>query len=714
MTKDTGAKEGFRPLVFRAYMKADDRRRPDDADDAMAEPLPFFSPKTHGFVRVAAATPVVHVADPKANAQEHLALIRQAGEQGVDLMVFPELSLSAYAIDDLHMQAALLDEVERQIPVLAEATGEHDLIAVVGAPIRSGDALFNCAVVMGGGEVLGVVPKTYLPNYREYYEKRWFAPAAARAEDVIRLNGETVDFAPGLVFEAANRPGFVFSVEICEDYWAPLPPSTRAALAGARILLNLSASNIVIGKADERAMLSASHSARTLSAYVFTAAGWGESTTDLAWDGQATIHELGAALAQGQRFALDGHLTIADVDVDRIGLDRLRNGTFAECARNEGETATVVPFLARADQTESELIRPLDRFPFVPDQPARLDQDCYEAFNIQVQGLMRRMRATNGERLVIGVSGGLDSTQALLVACRAFDRLGLPRTNILGFTMPGFATSEGTKSNAWALMKALGTTGAEIDIRPAAEQMLRDIGHPFADGQPVHDITFENVQAGLRTDYLFRLANQNRAFVLGTGDLSELALGWATYGVGDHMSHYNVNGGVAKTLIRHLIRWVASRELVGAAATPTLHAILNTEISPELVPAKDGAIQSTEGTVGPYALNDFFLFYISRFGLKPSKVAYLAHQAWGDAGAGEWPENTPEDEKVEYDLATIKAWLRKFLIRFFQTAQFKRSALPNGPKVVTGGSLSPRGDWRAPSDGAARAWLDELDANVPD
>ncbi|WP_312685407.1 NAD(+) synthase [Brevundimonas nasdae] len=680
----------------------------------MAETLSFHSPKTHGFVRVAAATPVSHVGDPKANAAEHVALIREAGEQGADLIVFPELSLSAYAIDDLHLQAALLEEVERQIAVVAQATADADLIAVVGAPVRNGDALYNCAVVIGSGEVLGVVPKTYLPNYREYYEKRWFAPAAARSEDVIHLNGETVDFAPGLVFEAVNRPGFVFAAEICEDYWAPLPPSTRAALAGARILLNLSASNIVIGKADERAMLSASHSARTLSAYVFTASGWGESTTDLAWDGQATVHELGAKLAEGERFSLESHLTLADVDVDRIGLDRLRNGTFSDCARLEGEVATIVPFMAREDVVESDLIRPLDRFPFVPDDAGRLDQDCYEAFNIQVQGLMRRMTATRAKRLVIGVSGGLDSTQALLVACRAFDRLDLPRTGILAYTMPGFATSDGTKSNAWALMKTLGVTGAEIDIRPAAEQMFKDIGHPYAEGQPVHDITFENVQAGLRTDYLFRLANQNDAFVLGTGDLSELALGWCTYGVGDHMSHYNVNGGVAKTLIRHLIRWVAARELVGNDATPTLHAILDTEISPELVPAKDGVIQSTEGTVGPYALNDFFLFYISRFGLKPSKVAFLAHQAWGDRTVGEWPANTPQDARVEYDLATIKGWLRKFLIRFFQTAQFKRSALPNGPKVVTGGSLSPRGDWRAPSDGSARVWLDELDANVPD
>ena len=680
----------------------------------MPKTHPFHSPAAHGFVRVAAATPVVHTADPVANADEHIALIEQAGAQGVDLIVFPELSLSGYAIDDLVMQGALLDEVERQIARIAEAADKAGLIAVVGAPLRNGDALYNCAVALGSGGVLGVTPKTYLPNYREYYEKRWFAPAASRSEDAIVLGGETVDFAPGLIFEAANRPGFVFAVEICEDFWAPQPPSTRAALAGARILLNLSASNIVIGKADESALLCASQSARTLSAYVFTASGWGESTTDLAWDGQAMIHEMGACLASGERFSMQSHLTVADIDVERIGLDRLRNGTFADCARLEGEPATVIPFEAGDGGPAGDLIRPLDRHPFVPDDPARLDQDCYEAFNIQVQGLMRRMKATNGERIVIGVSGGLDSTQALLVACRAFDRLGLPRTGILGYTMPGFATSEGTKSNAWTLMKALGITGAEIDIRPTATTMLEAIGHPFAKGEPVHDITFENVQAGLRTDYLFRLANQNGAFVLGTGDLSELALGWATYGVGDHMSHYNVNGGVAKTLIRHLIRWVADRELVGAGAVPVLRGILDTEISPELVPAKDGKIQSTEETVGPYALNDFFLFYITRFGLKPSKVAYLAHQAWKDAARGDWPAGTPDDEKVQYDLATIKHWLRKFLVRFFQTSQFKRSALPNGPKVVTGGSLSPRGDWRAPSDSTARVWLDELEANVPE
>jgi NAD+ synthase (glutamine-hydrolysing) len=689
----------------------------------MARTEPFHAPRTQDFVRVAAASPVVHIADPAANMLEHAALIEQAGAQGCDLVVFPELSLTGYAVDDLLMQGALLAQVETCVKPLAAAAQAAGVIAVIGAPIRQGDALYNCAVVLAGGRVQAVIPKTYLPNYREYYEKRWFAPGG-QARGAVRIGDDWAAwFGTNFVIEIEGRPGFVFGVEICEDYWAPLPPSTRLALAGARILLNLSASNVLIGKADDRAVLSAGQSARAMAAYVFTASGWGESTTDLAWDGQATIHELGACIASGPRFSMQSHLTVADVDVDRIGLERLRTGTFADCARDEaqraGEDRHIGRLLIAAEDAPKgpatgPLMRAVDRFPFVPDDAARLDRDCYEAFNIQVQGVMRRMTATNSRRLVIGVSGGLDSTQALLVACRAFDRLNLPRTGILGYTLPGFATSDATKANAWTLMTALGVAGAEIDIRPAAMTLLKDIGHPYAEGQAVHDVAFENVQAGLRTDYLFRLANQNQAFVLGTGDLSELALGWATYGVGDHMSHYNVNGGVAKTLIRHLIRWVAEREMKDSDAAPVLRAILDTEISPELVPAVNGEIQSTEATVGPYALNDFFLFHITRYGSVPSKVAYLAHQAWSDAASGAWPEGTPDDERVAYDLKTIKFWLRKFLVRFFQTSQFKRSALPNGPKVVTGGSLSPRGDWRAPSDGSAKVWLDELDTNVPD
>ncbi len=681
----------------------------------MSKAHPFFSPRTHGFVRVAAATPVVHTADPVANADEHIRLITAAAAEGVDLIVFPELSLSGYAIDDLHMQAALLDEVERQVVRVAEATKASGIVAVAGAPLRHGDRLLNCGVVLANGDVTGAVPKSYLPNYREYYEKRWFASGDDLGTETIRIGGRDSWIGTRLLFEADDRPGFVFGVEICEDFWAPQPPSTRQALAGARLLLNLSASNVVIGKADERALLCASQSTRAVAAYVFTASGWGESTTDLAWDGQAMTHELGQCLASGHRFSMEGHLTVADVDLDRIGLERLRTGTFADCARAEADEEGFIRlgFRTREAAATDELIRPLDRFPFVPDDPARLDQDCFEAFNIQVQGLMRRLKSTGSHCVVIGVSGGLDSTQALLVCCRAFDRLGLPRTGIRAWTLPGFATSEGTRSNAWALMRALGVTAGELDIRPTAELMLKEIGHPAADGQAVHDVTYENVQAGLRTDYLFRLANLHGGFVVGTGDLSELALGWATYGVGDHMSHYGVNAGVPKTLIRHLIRWVADKGLVGEAATPTLRAILDTEISPELVPAKNGKIQSTEETVGPYALNDFFLFHISRYGFTPSKVAFLAWQAWKDAKSGYWPAGTPDDEKVAYDLATIKHWLRKFLVRFFQTSQFKRSALPNGPKVVTGGSLSPRGDWRAPSDASARVWLDELEANVP-
>jgi NAD+ synthase (glutamine-hydrolysing) len=678
----------------------------------------FFALRRHGFVRAAACTPRVAPGDPGFNAAETLALAREGHARGVDLMLFPELGLSAYAIDDLLLQDALLERVEGEIAGLAEASRKLSPVLVVGAPVARAGRLYNAAVVISRGRILGVVPKSFLPNYREYYEHRWFAPGAGVTGLETRLAGQTVPFGTDLVFAASDLPDFVFHAEICEDFWSATPPSTQGALAGALILCNLSASNIVVGKADERAMLCASQSVRCQAAYLYSAAGPGESTTDLAWDGQASIHELGRLLAQTDRFPAKAQMAVADVDVERLRLERMRTPTFDAAAAAAGHPERVfrrIGFEHKPAFQDIGLLRPLDRFPFVPDDPARLDKDCYEAFNIQVQGLAKRISATRGKHVVLGISGGLDSTHALIVAAKAFDALGLPRKDILGFTMPGFATSERTKANAWALMNALGVTAEEIDIRPAARQLLSDMGHPFANGEPVYDVTFENVQAGLRTDYLFRLANQRSAFVVGTGDLSELALGWCTYGVGDQMSHYNVNGSVAKTLIQHLIRWVVKTGQFDDKADAPLLSILDTEISPELVPADaSGAIQSTEAKVGPYELQDFNLFHITRYGLRPSKVAFLAWHAWRDVALGAWPPDFPEDRRHAYTLADIKAWLGVFLYRFFEISQFKRSAMPNGPKVISGGALSPRGDWRAPSDGTAKVWLDELAANVPD
>jgi NAD+ synthase (glutamine-hydrolysing) len=678
----------------------------------------FFSHQRQGFLRTAACTPRVHVGDPAANLAETLALAREGDAEGCDLMLFPELGLSAYAIDDLFGQDALLDRVEAALGELTEASAKLKPVLIVGASVRRNGRLYNCGVVVHRGRILGCVPKTYLPNYREYYEKRWFASGMHLSDLDASIAGQIVPFGPDLIFAATDLPDFIFHVEVCEDFWAAVPPSTHGALAGALVLANLSASNVVIGKAEERAILCAAHSVRTTSAYVFAASGPGESTTDLAWDGQAVIYELGERLAESDRFPAGSQMTVADIDLERLRLERQRMGTFNDVALAHGhpeEDFRRIEFDARPDYADRGLVRAVGRFPFVPDDPARLDRDCYEAFNIQVQGLATRLQATGVERVVIGVSGGLDSTHALLVACRAFDLLGLPRENILGFTLPGFATSTKTKSNALALMRALGTGCDEIDIKPAAKRLLKDIGHPAGDGEPVYDVTFENVQAGLRTDYLFRLANQRHALVVGTGDLSELALGWMTYGVGDQMSHYAVNASVAKTLIQHLIRWVADGDLLKTSARKLLHKILDTEISPELVPAgKDGAIQSTQSVVGPYDLQDFSLYYTTRFGLRPSKIAFLAWHAWRDASLGAWPPHFPDDARHSYDLGAIKRWLEVFLKRFFQTSQFKRSAMPNAPKVTSGGSLSPRGDWRAPSDGNARVWLDELAANVPD
>jgi len=677
----------------------------------------FYSLYSHEFARIACCVPRTQVANAPYNLAETLRLAQEGDKAGVVLMVFPELGLSSYAIEDLLQQDALLDEVERSIAAVVAESKKLNPVLIVGTPLRVHGRLYNTAVVVHRGAIVGVVPKTYLPNYREFYEKRHFVSGANVLEKEIVLGGQPVPFGTDILFRSVGSVPMTFHVEICEDIWVPIPPSSHAALAGAELLVNLSASNITIGKAELRRLLCGSQSARASAAYAYSASGPGESTTDLAWDGQAAIYECGDMLAETERFARDSTIVQADIDLGRIRQERLRNGGFADNARDEGTRVSRfrrIEFALDMPKASVRLERAIERFPYVPSDPAKLRDNCYEAYNIQVQGLAQRLRSSRTENAVIGVSGGLDSTHALIVICRAMDQLGLPRSNVKAFTMPGFGTSDKTYTNAWKLMKALGVTAAEIDIKPAAKQMLTDIGHPFGRGEKVYDVTFENVQAGLRTDYLFRLANQNRGMVVGTGDLSELGLGWCTYGVGDHMSHYNPNGSVSKTLIQHLIRFVAASGDVDEETAVILHDILDTEISPELVPADGaGGVQATENFVGPYALQDFNLFYLTRLGYRPSKIAFLAWNAWHDMEKGAWPANVPASAKRAFTLDEIRKWLELFLRRFF-TNQFKRSALPNGPKISSGGSLSPRGDWRAPSDGAPDVWLAELKEAVPE
>lgn len=686
----------------------------------MSSPRRFHSLYTHGFARVAVGVPALRVADPGFNAAETLRLARQAHDARAALVLFPELGLSAYSNDDLFQQDALLERSRMAVLEVRDASRALAPVLIVGAPLRVDGALYNAAFIIHQGQLLGIVPKSYLPNYREFYEKRQFASGRSAVAREVVFAGAPVPFGSDLIFHATDLDGFKFHVEICEDVWTPIPPSTYAALAGATVLANLSASNITIGKAAYRRALCASQSARCLAAYLYSAAGPGESTTDLAWDGHAMICENNEVLAESERFPDAPQLITADLDLERLQQERMRTTSFSDSAhecRDRLRALRTIPLTLRLPDADVPLCRVVNRFPFVPSQPAERDQRCYEAYHIQVHGLMKRLASAGLQRVVIGVSGGLDSTQALIVAARTMDRMGLPRKNILACTMPGFATSDHTLRNAHRLMNALGVDGREIDIKPSCRQMFQDIGHPFAQGKPVYDITFENVQAGDRTSHLFRLANQHQALVLGTGDLSELALGWMTYGVGDHMSHYNVNVSVPKTLIQHLIRWVARSGQFPPEASRTLESIVDTEISPELVPAHDGDTQQpaqrTSDFVGPYELQDFNLYYITRFGFRPSKVAYLALQAWGDHRRGPWPDLVPVNTRVEYDLPTIKRWLAVFVQRFFKSSQFKRSAIPNGPKVGSGGSLSPRGDWRAPSDAEATVWIEELENNVP-
>jgi NAD+ synthase (glutamine-hydrolysing) len=679
---------------------------------------PFNSIYSHGFLRVAACTPRVAVADVSYNLAQTLGLAYKASASGAVLAVFPELGLSAYSIDDLLFQDALLEAVERALEQLVRASSEINSILVVGAPVRAEGKLFNCAVLVYRGRLLGVVPKTYLPSYREFYEKRHFVPASEASLTSIGLAGHSAPFGNDLVFEAVEYPDFALHVEICEDIWTPIPPSTYAALSGATVLANLSASNATIGKADYRRLLCASQSGKCVAAYIYAAAGFGESTTDLAWDGHALIFENGELLAESERFSTVSSFKTADLDLDRLRQERMRTTSFTDCvATHRGRVAALrrVPFSLEIPSGERPLGRDVHRFPYVPADPATLDERCYEAYHIQIQGLAKRLDTTGIAKVVIGVSGGLDSTQALIVCARTMDRLGLPRSNVLAYTLPGFGTTTATHDNAERLARSLGVALAEIDIRPSVRQMLADIDHPYARGDEVYDVTFENVQAGERTSHLFRLANRHRALVVGTSDLSELALGYTTYGVGDQMAHYDVNASVPKTLIQHLIRWIINSGQVAADTANVLQAIVDTEFSPELVPAtEEHRAQPAEETVGPYELQDFNLYYLSRYGFRPSKVAFLAWHAWADRERGAWPPTMPSAKRHEYDLKTIKKWLEVFVLRFFEQSQFKRSALPNAPKIGSGGSLSPRADWRAPSDASARVWLEELRGNVPD
>lgn len=676
----------------------------------------FLNLYRHGFVRVAACIPELKVADPWFNASKTIDLIRKAHEQHCVMAVFPELGISGYTNDDLFFQDALQHSVLCALEDVRKATGKYHVLAIVGAPLAVSDSLFNCAVVMNAGEIVGVAVKSFLPNYREFYELRQFRPARCLSTDTIDLCGfKGVPIGADLIFEAEGMEGFRLYAEICEDLWTPIPPSSSAAMAGATIIANLSASNVTTGKDEYRRDLASNQSARCIAAYIYTAAGPGESTTDLAWDGHAIIYENGTPLAESKRFCWDPQLIVADIDLGRLVKDRMVMNSFNEpAARQDPKAFRKIPFPIRKPSGVILPGREIPRFPYVPSNPALRDARCYEVYNIQVQGLAKRMKSSGMENLVIGVSGGLDSTHALIVCARTVDLLGLSRKNIKAYTMPGFATSDKTYANAKALMKSLGVDASEIDIRPSCNRMMQDIGHAYGRGQELYDITFENVQAGQRTSILFRIANMKNGLVVGTGDLSELALGWCTYGVGDHMSHYSVNASVPKTLIQYIIRWVASERMFGKKASSCLESILDTEISPELVPGTINGqpAQSTEAVIGPYELQDFNTFYITRYGYLPSKVAFLAYCAWHDVSRGAWPD-IPQSKRHQYTLAEIRHWLEVFLSRFFRSSQFKRSCIPNAPKVGSGGSLSPRGDYRAPSDSEEAPWMEDL-KSIPD
>lgn len=638
----------------------------------------------YGFVKVAAAVPRVKIANCKYNAGQLESLIAIADGKGVQIITFPEMCITAYTCGDLFGQQLLLEEAEMGLMQILNNTRQLDIISILGMPIAVNSTVINAAVVIQKGKILGVVPKTYLPNYKEFYEQRWFTSALQVAEDNVRLCGQIVPMGTNLLFETSDT---TFGIEICEDLWSTIPPSSTLALQGAEILFNLSADNEGIGKHSYLRSLISQQSARCIAGYVFSSCGLGESTTDVVFAGNGLIYENGSELAHNKRFSLEEQLVISEIDVERLRAERRINTTFAASKGTVPSDKKPLRITTEfVNSKELNLTRTFDMHPFVP-QGETLNERCEEVFSIQVAGLAQRLVHTGAKTAVIGISGGLDSTLALLVCVRTFDKLELPRKNIIGVTMPGFGTTDRTYHNALSLMKSLGITIREISIKEACIQHFKDINHDIN----IHDVTYENSQARERTQILMDIANQTWGMVIGTGDLSELALGWATYN-GDHMSMYGVNGSVPKTLVKYLVKWVAEND-IDEESRITLLDIVETPISPELIPAdENGEIQQkTEDLVGPYELHDFFLYYFMRFGFRPSKIYYLANIAFKDI----------------YDEETIKKWLSTFFRRFFNQ-QFKRSCLPDGPKVGSI-SISPRGDWRMPSDASSATWLKEIE-----
>lgn len=638
----------------------------------------------YGFVRVAAAIPPVSVADCRANVEGIIGLMNEAAARGVQLVVFPELSITAYTCGDLFGHRLLLDEAEHSLQYLLELTASLPLLSVVGMPVASATRIYNCAVVFSGGKIRGVVPKTYIPNYNEFYEARWFTSGADADFDEITLCGQQVPFGTNLLFRFGRA---TLGVELCEDLWTPCPPSSYHALQGADIIANLSASDELIGKHDYLLSLLKQQSARCRAAYIYASSGFGESSTDLVFAGNAIVAECGTVVAESERFSFEPQLVVTEVDVERLQGERCVTNTFSSASVAGKPYHTV-------DCSDIPVVpvhytRTVAPHPFVPSHPETLDRRCREILDIQISGLAKRLLHTHARTAVIGISGGLDSTLALLVCVQAFDKLSIPRDRIVGVTMPGFGTTDRTYQNAIGLMQALGVTVREIPIREACIQHYKDINHDIA----VHDVTYENSQARERTQILMDIANQTNGMVIGTGDLSELALGWATYN-GDHMSMYAVSAGIPKTLVKYLVAWVA-RHRIEDAARAILLDIVDTPISPELIPADEqgNITQKTEDLVGPYELHDFFLYYMLRFGFRPAKIYYLAMRTRFDQ---------------PYDAATIKKWLTIFMRRFFNQ-QFKRSCLPDGPKVGSV-AISPRGDWRMPSDASSAMWLRECES----